>query len=142
MHFQCTFRPLFLEPYVASYNITYKYTSAKSQESNLNLPNLPVPKLDDTLQKYLKTVRPHLNDEEFAITSKVIKEFAAEGGVGRKLQVIAIKVNLQSILLALQMAVMSKQLKKSLLLVYVFHKIYHDFEFLFNFTFIFMSFEL
>ncbi|KAJ0181787.1 hypothetical protein K1T71_002509 [Dendrolimus kikuchii] len=82
----CAFRPFFFEPYVASYNITCNYTSTKSPVNVQNLPNLPVPKLDDTLNKYLKTVKPHLNDDEFAVTSKIIKEFAAEGGVGRKLQ--------------------------------------------------------
>lgn len=60
---------------------------AKSNTNVQNLPRLPVPKLEDTLQKYLRTVKPHLSDEQFAVTSSLAKDFLAEGGVGRKLQV-------------------------------------------------------
>lgn len=39
-----------------------------------SLPKLPVPALDQTLQKYLRSVRPLLTDEEYAKTQKVIYE--------------------------------------------------------------------
>lgn len=57
-----------------------------------NLPRLPVPRLEETLAKYLRTVKPHLNDKEFAVTSKLVNEFIANGSVGRKLQVSYIKM--------------------------------------------------
>lgn len=39
-----------------------------------SLPKLPVPALEQTLQKYLRSVRPLLTDEEYAKTQKVIYE--------------------------------------------------------------------
>lgn len=39
-----------------------------------SLPKLPVPALEQTLQKYLRSVRPVLTDEEYAKTQKVIYE--------------------------------------------------------------------
>lgn len=86
--FQCTpNKCMFLEPYISSLHVSCNYTSAKPPANPQNLPRLPVPKLSDTLQKYLKSVRPHLNDEEFSVTSKLVKDFVSDGGVGQKLQV-------------------------------------------------------
>ncbi|KAI8971690.1 acyltransferase ChoActase/COT/CPT [Mycotypha africana] len=51
-----------------------------------NLPKLPVPALSATLQKYLKSVRPLLNDEDFKRTEEAVKDFEAPGGLGQKLQ--------------------------------------------------------
>ncbi|CAG5021727.1 unnamed protein product [Parnassius apollo] len=81
----CGYRGLTLEPYVSSFQLFSNYSSAKGN-TNLNLPRLPVPKLNDTLSKYLKTVRPFLNDEEFVVTANLVKEFGSHGGVGVKLQ--------------------------------------------------------
>lgn len=78
---------MFLEPYASSLLVSCNYTSSKPAPNPQNLPRLPVPKLADTLQKYLKTVRPHLNDEEFAVTTSLVKDFLADGGQGQKLQV-------------------------------------------------------
>lgn len=50
-----------------------------------NLPKLPVPPLAATMQKYLQTVRPLLNDADYEKTVKAVQEFQ-EGGVGEKLQ--------------------------------------------------------
>jgi carnitine O-acetyltransferase len=36
-----------------------------------SLPKLPVPALDATLQKYLKTVRPLVSDEDYKQTQQV-----------------------------------------------------------------------
>ncbi|CAH0603196.1 unnamed protein product [Chrysodeixis includens] len=72
----------FLDPYVTPLQLTCNYTSAQSNAQNL--PRLPVPKLKDTLEKYLLTVQPHLNDEEFAKTTSLVKDF--EKGTGQKLQ--------------------------------------------------------
>ncbi|KAJ2953579.1 hypothetical protein O0L34_g1184 [Tuta absoluta] len=75
---------VFLEPYASSLQVSCNYLSTKLKPNPQNLPQLPVPKLSDTLQKYLRTVRPHLNDEEFAATTNLVKDF--EKGIGQKLQ--------------------------------------------------------
>lgn len=51
-----------------------------------SLPRLPVPPLQQSLQKYLKAVQPIVNDEEFEKTSKKVKEFGKENGTGEQLQ--------------------------------------------------------
>lgn len=49
-----------------------------------NLPAYPVPKLEQTLQRYLDSVEPFLNEQELKTTKEVIKKFGS--GVGQKLQ--------------------------------------------------------
>ncbi|KAA0196271.1 hypothetical protein HAZT_HAZT000819 [Hyalella azteca] len=49
-----------------------------------SLPSLPVPSVEDTMTRYLRSVRPLLNDEEYARMERHAKEF--QGGIGRKLQ--------------------------------------------------------
>ncbi|KAJ1927133.1 Carnitine O-acetyltransferase mitochondrial [Tieghemiomyces parasiticus] len=49
------------------------------------LPHLPVPALDKTLSKYLQTVKPYLNDQELAKTSRTVEAFA-QSEEGRTLQ--------------------------------------------------------
>lgn len=83
--FQCQSNGIFLAPYVSSFQLKCNYTAAQPLGKVQNLPKLPVPKLSDTLSKYLKTVQPFLNDDEFATTSTLVKEF--EHGIGQKLQV-------------------------------------------------------
>ncbi|KAI8978504.1 acyltransferase ChoActase/COT/CPT [Pilobolus umbonatus] len=51
-----------------------------------NLPKLPVPELHDTLQKYLKSVKPLLTEEQYQKTVEAAKEFEAPGGMGQELQ--------------------------------------------------------
>lgn len=51
-----------------------------------NLPKLPVPALSGTLQKYLQSVRPLLDDAEYQKTEQAAKEFESPGGLGQKLQ--------------------------------------------------------
>lgn len=75
-----------LEPYTCCHQITSNYVSAKYSTNVQNLPRLPVPKLETTLNKYLKTVRPHLNDQEYEITKSLVKDFISEGSTGQKLQ--------------------------------------------------------
>lgn len=50
-----------------------------------NLPKLPVPTLNGTLQKYLKSVRPVVSEEEYKKTEAAVKEFESTG-VGAALQ--------------------------------------------------------
>jgi hypothetical protein len=48
------------------------------------LPTLPVPSLDDTLQRYLRSVRPLYDDMEYKRMEKLAEEF--KHTIGRKLQ--------------------------------------------------------
>src|SRR5687767_3618336 len=50
------------------------------------LPKLPVPALKDTLEKYLKTVRPLTDSEEYAKTEAAVTAFQKPGGIGEELQ--------------------------------------------------------
>lgn len=51
-----------------------------------SLPKLPVPTLEETSARYLKSVHPLLSPSEFESTTKAVKEFIKPGGVGSKLQ--------------------------------------------------------
>ncbi|CAG8458610.1 2849_t:CDS:2 [Acaulospora morrowiae] len=51
-----------------------------------SLPRLPVPALSETLEKYLKSVKPLVNEEEFAKTVAAVTEFQKPGGIGEELQ--------------------------------------------------------
>ncbi|KAL1925629.1 uncharacterized protein VTP21DRAFT_512 [Calcarisporiella thermophila] len=58
--------------------------SAIMHHGQLELPALPVPPLDQTLDRYLSSVRPLLSDEEYAATQKAVEEFRT--GDGPRLQ--------------------------------------------------------
>lgn len=51
-----------------------------------SLPRLPVPSLDETAKRYLKTLRPLLSPAEYEVSEKAVQEFIRPGGVGSKLQ--------------------------------------------------------
>ncbi|KAL1972611.1 hypothetical protein VTN31DRAFT_7025 [Thermomyces dupontii] len=51
-----------------------------------SLPRLPVPSLEETGRRYLKSVRPLLTPEEYERTSKAVHEFIKPGGEGEPLQ--------------------------------------------------------
>lgn len=51
-----------------------------------NLPKLHVPTLQQTLEKYLVSAKPFVNNDELAETQKKIKEFIKEDSNGQKLQ--------------------------------------------------------
>jgi hypothetical protein len=43
------------------------------------LPKLPVPTLEQTLKKYIKSVKPFVNETEFEKTQKFCQEFQSNG---------------------------------------------------------------
>ncbi|XP_078520524.1 peroxisomal carnitine O-octanoyltransferase-like isoform X2 [Lissotriton helveticus] len=49
-----------------------------------SLPPLPVPSLEESLRKYLESVKPFLNQEEYQRTLNISKDF--EDGIGKELQ--------------------------------------------------------
>ncbi|KAL7773858.1 hypothetical protein CFE70_003825 [Pyrenophora teres f. teres 0-1] len=51
-----------------------------------SLPRLPVPTLEETAKRYLKSVHPLLSQNEYDATTKAVNEFVAPGGPGEKLQ--------------------------------------------------------
>ncbi|KAF2472973.1 acyltransferase ChoActase/COT/CPT [Lindgomyces ingoldianus] len=51
-----------------------------------SLPRLPVPTLEETAKRYLKSVHPLLSKTEFEATTKAVNEFVAPGGPGEELQ--------------------------------------------------------
>jgi len=51
-----------------------------------SLPRLPVPTLEETAKRYLKSVHPLLSQKEFEETTKAVNEFVAPGGPGELLQ--------------------------------------------------------
>lgn len=53
-------------------------------EKTLN--ELPIPSLNETLEKYLSWVKPILSNSDFEKTKLVVEEFGKKGGEGEKLQ--------------------------------------------------------
>lgn len=51
-----------------------------------SLPRLPVPTLEETAKRYLKSLHPLLSKSEFEHSTKVVDEFLAPGGQGEQLQ--------------------------------------------------------
>ncbi|KAF4774436.1 choline/Carnitine O-acyltransferase [Colletotrichum scovillei] len=66
------------------------YVEDKSKGAMLrfqdSLPRLPVPTLEETAARYIKTLHPLLSESEFATSKKAVEEFVKPGGVGSKLQ--------------------------------------------------------
>lgn len=51
-----------------------------------SLPRLPVPTLEETAKRYLKSVHPLLSRSEFENTVKAVKDFIQPGSIGQELQ--------------------------------------------------------
>lgn len=51
-----------------------------------SLPKLPVPTLEETASRYLKTLRPLLTEAEFEKSKAAVGDFVKPGGAGHKLQ--------------------------------------------------------
>ncbi|XP_046833806.1 carnitine O-acetyltransferase-like isoform X2 [Vespa crabro] len=50
------------------------------------LPKLPVPDLKKTAERYLRSVKPLLNENEYCNTKRIVEEFISENGPGPLLQ--------------------------------------------------------
>ncbi|XP_017288320.1 choline O-acetyltransferase isoform X2 [Kryptolebias marmoratus] len=59
---------------------------SKDTEDGDGLPKLPLPKLQDTLDTYLRCMKHLLTEEQFNKTQKIVTQFGAPGGVGELLQ--------------------------------------------------------
>ena len=82
-----------LLPSLSISNPSLRHESSKAGPGqSLSLQNqlgkLPVPSLKDTLPKFLRTVRPLVNNAEYEETFDKVKDFAKEGGIGHKLQAL------------------------------------------------------
>ncbi|CAH1785909.1 unnamed protein product, partial [Owenia fusiformis] len=62
-----------------------KYTGRMFAHQD-SLPSLPVPPLQQTLQRYLDSIHPLLSEEEYKETEKIVSDFGKSGGEGPKLQ--------------------------------------------------------
>ena len=51
-----------------------------------SLPRLPVPSLEETAARYIKSLRPLLSPAELDASKKAVEEFVKPGGAGSKLQ--------------------------------------------------------
>ncbi len=51
-----------------------------------SLPRLPVPTLQETADRYLRSVHPLLNESEFKNTQKAVADLTKQGGMGETLQ--------------------------------------------------------
>ncbi|CAH1109108.1 unnamed protein product [Psylliodes chrysocephalus] len=67
------------------------FAGKKLFQNSLKLPSLPVPSLNQTIEKYVKTVTPFLTESELLNTKKLLKEFSDEGGTGKKLQKLLVE---------------------------------------------------
>ena len=66
----------------------YKEDHSKGQMWRFeeSLPKLPVPTLQETAKRYLKSIHPLLSKDEYAATQRAVEEFIKPGGQGEKLQ--------------------------------------------------------
>jgi carnitine O-acetyltransferase len=66
------------------------YVEDKSKGAMLrfedSLPRLPVPSLEETAARYLKTLHPLLSPVEHEASQKAVSDFIKPGGIGHKLQ--------------------------------------------------------
>ncbi|KAJ9601390.1 hypothetical protein L9F63_000414, partial [Diploptera punctata] len=53
---------------------------------NIVLPKLPVPALEQTMERYLATVKPIVSDGQYERTRSLVKAFTSSNGQGLRLQ--------------------------------------------------------
>ncbi|KXS10143.1 hypothetical protein M427DRAFT_62879 [Gonapodya prolifera JEL478] len=83
-----TYKPPEDSTLIKSFPIPAHTPFTSDQTLTARLPTLPVPKLRDTLEKYLATVSPLLLEADFERTREIVEQFLDEtrGGVGQTLQ--------------------------------------------------------
>jgi len=64
--------------------IFFKITQPQLYSFQGTLPSLPIPALNETIRKYLRSVRPLLDDDDYLRMEKLSLQFV--NGIGRKLQ--------------------------------------------------------
>ena len=52
----------------------------KTFANDETLPDLPVPNLKDTLNRYLDSVKPHVTEDEFLTTTDIVENFEKNEG--------------------------------------------------------------
>ena len=52
----------------------------KTFANDETLPDLPVPNLKDTLNRYLDSVKPHVTEDEFLTTKDIVENFEKNEG--------------------------------------------------------------
>lgn len=60
----------------------------KTFEYQDKLPSLPVPTLDETLDKYLHSISHYLSPSSLERTKALVEDFRKPGGIGRKLHAL------------------------------------------------------
>ncbi|KAM5302946.1 peroxisomal carnitine O-octanoyltransferase isoform 1-T4 [Glossophaga mutica] len=60
-----------------------KSTGERTFQYQDSLPSLPVPSLEESLKKYLESVKPFANEEEYKKTEEIVQKF--QNGIGEKL---------------------------------------------------------
>ncbi|XP_071534183.1 carnitine O-palmitoyltransferase 1, liver isoform isoform X1 [Panulirus ornatus] len=70
--------------WVLAVKVLTKFTVPMLYSYQGSLPRLPLPALRDTMSRYLRSVRPLMNDEEYSRMEKHAHDF--QGGIGKKLQ--------------------------------------------------------
>ena len=67
---------------MTTYNTPENTTLSRQNE----LKRYPVPKLEDTMSKFLQTAKPFLTAQELEMTKSKITDLMKSGGTGQKLQ--------------------------------------------------------
>ncbi|XP_033762348.1 peroxisomal carnitine O-octanoyltransferase-like isoform X2 [Pecten maximus] len=65
-------------------DVIFASDDEKTFQFQSGLPSLPVPDLQNTLRKYLDSVKPHVTPEEYTRTESIVHQFGS--GVGQELQ--------------------------------------------------------
>ncbi|KAK9510571.1 hypothetical protein O3M35_005320 [Rhynocoris fuscipes] len=73
-----------MRPYLSLLQTQKCFSIAK--KAALSLPKYPVPALHETLEKYLKSVKPFLSPSEYCQSEEIIKCFGSPGSIGEQLQ--------------------------------------------------------
>ena len=58
-----------------------KSTEERTFQYQDSLPSLPVPSLEESLKKYLESVKPFANEEEYKNTEAIVQKF--QTGIGK-----------------------------------------------------------